>query len=173
MDSSIGKFCPVCKFKNESTATVCANCQAPLENVIITQITTKRLAENASLLSHAELEALIQSFIPAKGLTFYIVNNGELIIVGDEQSELILGRKIDDSVKNLINIGAYDVFVSRRHAKVVKSENGYEITDLGSSNGTWLEEQRLIPHKSYPLQNGAQIRLGHIQVMFHYSSTGS
>lgn len=173
MDPSIGKFCPVCKFKNEYDATVCVNCQTPLENVIVTQITTKRLTENASLLSHAELEALIKSYIPVKGLTFYIVNNGELIIVGEEKTELILGRKIDDTVKNLINIGAYDVFVSRRHAKIMKTEKGYEITDMGSSNGTWLEEQRLIPHKAYPLQNGAQIRLGHIQVMFHYASNGS
>lgn len=168
MNSTSGRYCPVCNFKNESNAAVCANCNSPLENIVIAQITTRRLTESAKLLSQAELEALIKSFIPAQGLTFYIINNGELVIVGEEQSELILGRKIDDSVKNLINIGAYDVFVSRKHAKVLKTERGYEIMDLGSSNGTWLEELRLIPHKTYPLKSGSQIRLGHIQIMVHY-----
>lgn len=168
MNPSPGRSCPVCNFKNEPNATVCANCHSPLENVMIAQITTRRLTESVKLLSQAELEALIKSFIPAQGLTFYIINNGELVIVGEEQNELILGRKIDDSVKNLINIGAYDVFVSRRHAKIIKTDHGYEIMDLGSSNGTWLEEQRLIPHKTYPLKSGAQLRLGHIQIMVHY-----
>ena len=154
-------------------ATVCANCHTPLENVIIAQVTTRRLTESAKLLSQAELEALIKSFIPEQGLTFYIINNGELIIVGEEQSELILGRKIDDSINNLINVGAYDVFVSRKHAKIIKVPAGYEIMDMGSSNGTWLEEMRLIPHKTYPLKSGAQIRLGHIQIMVHYSKSPS
>jgi hypothetical protein len=173
MDSSFGHFCPVCKFKNESDATVCVNCHAPLEYAFTTKITTKRLSENIALLSHAEIDALIKSFTPAKGLTLFIVNNGELIIVNDDQKDLILGRKTNEDISNLINIGAYDNFVSRRHANITKTDECYMIMDLGSSNGTWLEEHRLIPHKPYPLEDGAQIRLGHIQMMIHYASVAN
>lgn len=172
MEISIGRFCSVCKFENESDATVCANCQTPLKDAHTAQITTKRLSDNSSILSKTEIEGLIKSSIPVKGLTIYILNNGELIIVEEEQAELILGRKTADSIDTagyLLNIGAYDGFVSRRHAKIIRSEHCYEIMDLGSSNGTWLDKQRLVPSKYYPLHSGAQIQLGHIQILVHYN----
>jgi len=171
MDISIGRFCAVCKFENEADATVCVNCQTPLKDDHTAQITTKRLTENTSVLSKKVIEDLIKSSMPEKGLTIYIINNNELIIVEEDHAELILGRKTADSIDTssyLINVGAYDGFVSRRHAKIIKSNNGYEIMDMGSSNGTWMDKQRLIPNKLYPLHSSAQIQMGHIQVLIHH-----
>jgi pSer/pThr/pTyr-binding forkhead associated (FHA) protein len=35
--------------------------------------------------------------------------------------------------------------------------------DLSSTNGTWLNDERLIPHKPYPLTSGSQLRLGRMR----------
>lgn len=178
MEPLLERICPACRFKNESNATICVNCQTPLGIFIKGQITTKHLLENTTFLIPSEIDALIintliKSSIPAKGFAIYVVNNDELILLDEEQTELILGRRTEDTIGDLINIGAYDTFVSRRHAKVIKGENGYLIMDLGSSNGTWLENQRLIPHRPYPFQSGAHFRFGHIQVLIHYVESTS
>lgn len=163
------RICPACKFKNEGIATICANCQAPLGDVIKGQITTKHLSENRIPLSPSDIDLLIKSSLPEKGLAIYLVNSDELILLDEEQPELILGRRTKDTIGDLINIGLYDEFVSRRHAKVIKDENGYSIMDLGSSNGTWLKDQRLIPHRPYPFKSSTQFWFGHTQALIHYA----
>ena len=169
MVSSLVRYCPVCKFENQLNATTCAYCQASLESIYSSQISTKQLTDENNILSPDELETLKKSLIPSKGLTIYIINNGELIIVGEDHKEIILGRKTIETDNSIVNIGATDVFISRRHAKITKAFKGYVIMDLGSSNGTWLGKERMIPQKIYSLENGALIRLGHIQALIHHS----
>jgi len=161
--------CSVCSFKNESNATICANCQSPLEFFLKGQITTKRLLENRISISPEEIEVLIKSSIPEKGLAIYLVDHDELILLDEEQTEIILGRRAKDTVGDIIDIGTYDEFVSRRHAKVIKDDSGYSIMDLGSSNGTWLEDKRLIRQKPYSFRSGAHLWFAHTQALIHYA----
>jgi len=53
-----------------------------------------------------------------------------------------------------------DVQVSRRHAEIHTQAQGSAIVDLGSTNGTYLNGQRLVPHTPYALQAGCQLYLG-------------
>jgi pSer/pThr/pTyr-binding forkhead associated (FHA) protein len=46
--------------------------------------------------------------------------------------------------------------------------DGYEVLDLGSVNGTWLNEKRLVPHKAYPLSSGSYLRLGRMRIFVLY-----
>ncbi len=57
----------------------------------------------------------------------------------------------------------HDNGVSRRHARVVPVGNGWAIEDLGSANGTWLEDQRVV---RADLHNGDRIRLGTSELVF-------
>ncbi len=50
--------------------------------------------------------------------------------------------------------------VSRLHLEIQVEENTYYITDVGSSNGTFLNGAKLEPRKRYPLQVGDTINLG-------------
>jgi hypothetical protein len=52
--------------------------------------------------------------------------------------------------------------VSRQHARIHQSKDGVFIEDLNSTNGTFLNGQRLIPSKLYPLEHGDMLRLGHL-----------
>jgi pSer/pThr/pTyr-binding forkhead associated (FHA) protein len=51
-----------------------------------------------------------------------------------------------------------------------QARNGYEVLDLGSVNGTWLNDERLAPHRSYPLASGSHLRLGRMQLLVLYQS---
>jgi pSer/pThr/pTyr-binding forkhead associated (FHA) protein len=59
-----------------------------------------------------------------------------------------------------------DGYVSRRHAQIIKARNGYFITDLGSSNGTYVNDRPLSPQKPRRLHNGDQIEIGEVVIQF-------
>jgi pSer/pThr/pTyr-binding forkhead associated (FHA) protein len=51
-------------------------------------------------------------------------------------------------------------FVSRLHAEIQVEKNTYYIVDVGSANGTYLNNIKLAPTKRYPLNLGDKIDLG-------------
>jgi pSer/pThr/pTyr-binding forkhead associated (FHA) protein len=57
-------------------------------------------------------------------------------------------------------------YVSRRHARITKGRAGYFVTDLGSSNGTTVNGQRLVPHRARMLRNGDRIKVGLVVIQF-------
>lgn len=56
--------------------------------------------------------------------------------------------------------------VSRRHAQLHWGEHGLLLEDLGSMNGTFINEQRLPPQRPVALPQGAQVRLGTLRLRF-------
>jgi pSer/pThr/pTyr-binding forkhead associated (FHA) protein len=52
-------------------------------------------------------------------------------------------------------------YVSRLHAEIQAEKNSYYIVDMGSSNGTYLNNIRINPKQRYPLNLGDKIDLGH------------
>ena len=53
-----------------------------------------------------------------------------------------------------------DVKASSHHAEIRPDAKFYALVDLGSTNGTFVNEQRLIPHTPRPLHTGDSIRIG-------------
>ncbi|HAG97719.1 MAG TPA: hypothetical protein DCL75_02370, partial [Ktedonobacter sp.] len=49
---------------------------------------------------------------------------------------------------------------SGHHAEIRPEGQGYSIIDLGSTNGTFVNEQRLTPHSSRMLVSGDRVRIG-------------
>ncbi|MGB6041920.1 MAG: ATP-binding protein [Pirellulales bacterium] len=56
-----------------------------------------------------------------------------------------------------------DTEVSRRHAEIRCSDNGCELIDLGSSNGTYVNKQRV---GQWKLSSGDQVQLGRTLLLF-------
>ena len=56
-----------------------------------------------------------------------------------------------------------DEQVSRLHARVVLQGNTFVLTDLGSTNGTFVNERRIRQH---PLRDGDEIRIGRSRLRF-------
>lgn len=49
--------------------------------------------------------------------------------------------------------------VSRRHVQLTQEEQKYFITDLHSTNGTWINDKRLIPNRAYELHHSDIIKI--------------
>ena len=56
----------------------------------------------------------------------------------------------------------YRLGISRLHAEIFYHDGTYHIRDLGSTNGTWVNNEPVQPPMSLPIQYGDSIRLGHM-----------
>jgi pSer/pThr/pTyr-binding forkhead associated (FHA) protein len=56
-----------------------------------------------------------------------------------------------------------DVTVSRRHAEFRRNGNEYEVVDVGSLNGTYVNRE---PKNSAVLSNGDEIQIGKFRLVF-------
>jgi pSer/pThr/pTyr-binding forkhead associated (FHA) protein len=87
---------------------------------------------------------------PTVGLSFALV--GDSLRVGrDPASATLLLR---------------DQTVSRNHASLDRRGNEWLVTDQGSTNGTFVNGQRLAPQQPVPLQPGARVKFGDVECMF-------
>jgi pSer/pThr/pTyr-binding forkhead associated (FHA) protein len=53
-----------------------------------------------------------------------------------------------------------DPLVSRKHALIEHVNGGYFLSDLGSTNGTYLNNQPVLKNQKVPLKPGDIIRIG-------------
>ena len=85
------------------------------------------------------------------------------------RSPMMLGRASEaEDYRPDFDMTFYDEgdYVSRRHARITKGRRGYFITDLGSSNGTTVNEEPLVPHRARLLRNGDRIQVGLVVIQF-------
>lgn len=54
-----------------------------------------------------------------------------------------------------------ETYVSAQHASIRWTGERWELKDLGSRNGTFIGEVRVVPGESHPLGAGARLRFGH------------
>ena len=110
--------------------------------------------------------------IPSKGIVLINLENGQMITTQVERT-FVLGRasaeiKTSETLVDLTQFGALELGISRSHAMIRRSKGGYQLIDLESSNGTWLENQRLVPKEPYPLESGNRIRVGRLNLLVFY-----
>ncbi len=78
-----------------------------------------------------------------------------------EEAMLRLGRDASNAIQ------VHDTEVSRQHAELRHSDEGFVVSDLGSSNGTYVNGQRIQRHL---LSSGDQLQLG--KTLMLYTATG-
>lgn len=131
---------------------------APTRNASAEQMPTR--VEIPKTEGTAQVEAPVGAAPPRLHIT---VSGRETRVHTLTQAEITFGRVST----NEIVIDNPDI--SRRHARLVKIENGYQIEDLGSSNGTYVNGERISAPRI--LQPGDQVRLGQ-SVEFTYEHQG-
>ena len=163
--------CPVCHHKNELEAVFCGNCGAVLPDPFMDPGAKTKTSDMPAVRPEMLKDwSLDESTVPHTGIAVYV--EGELNPAHiDSTGEFVIGRKVGSTSEGLLDLsplGGYHLGLSRRHAVIRRTARGYELLDLGSVNGTWLNEERLVPHKPYPLSSGSHLRLGRMRLFVLY-----
>lgn len=174
--NAIENVCPICHSKNELDAVICAYCGTALENPLMNHGVSTQTAEMPVATHGGSTDWTVdETTIPAFGIAVYLEGEPNPIHA-DANNEFIIGRRaggtsqvmIVEDLLDLAPLGGYSRGVSRRHVSIRRTDHGYEILDLGSVNGTWLNDERLTPHKYYPLKSGSHLRLGSMRFFVLY-----
>jgi predicted component of type VI protein secretion system len=154
------QVCLACNYENSATATHCSRCYAPLS------------VEETAPLSPEIVEAVYRHYgdqrakLQPDTIAMYFVGKGQTRTVPIEGS-LTLGRQTSNMRDAAFDLKDYHgrlLGVSRQHAVIRRSGARYSITDLDSTNGTWVNETQLTPNKPHKLSNGDQVRLGDLSL---------
>jgi len=111
-------------------------------------------------------------------LAFLIVKRGDAEDIGKvftlTKPGLIVGRR---TAQYAPDIELNDEVVSRRHVEILLKGDRYFVRDLGSTNGTMLDDDRILPGNLYELKHNSKIGLGveggsaHIMLVFKESES--
>ncbi len=167
------KYCPSCKMKNDLEATACIYCGVPFEIASGGLTTTTTQMPTFTYRPTVENDGLIDQFvreIPENGMAVYRANFMYPFAIR-EDSDFVIGRKAEGAPEGILDLApleGYIMGVSKQHARIQGTGNGYQITDLGSTNGTWVNKVRLKSNQPAALPNPATVRMGRLELYFIY-----
>ena len=162
--SSNVRICLVCNHENPASASRCAQCNAPLrvsQTVHLSGDVDPQMTQEYEL-EHVDLE-------PGT-MALYFVGRSQPMVVSIEDG-IILGRFSPEAPLPVVDLTDYSaglLGVSRQHASITPTDEGYVIEDLESSNGTFVNENPLPPHDPRPLRSHDQIRLGGLMLFVRF-----
>lgn len=166
-----GKLCSICGYENAHTAVTCQNCGAVLEENPTNIVAIPEVGGGLAIAPLEHLSAFMDvDLIPEDGVGIHIAGALKPFYL-HIYKELLIGREPDATLEAVLDLSELDAFnmgVSRRHAKLRRTDFGFEVIDLGSRNGTWLNAERLIANKPYPLASGSQLRIGQMRLLIAY-----
>ena len=157
-------FCNQCGHRNPPDSTFCSSCGSALDSLDDRTIT---LAAVDPLQDAPGPEDDI--VVPVGDLP---VEVGVLIVRAGAQAgarfaldaDLTrLGRHPDSE------ISLDDITVSRRHADIERTAEGYVVTDAGSLNGTYVNQERI---DKLLLRHGDELQIGKFRLVFFERSDG-
>jgi hypothetical protein len=105
-------------------------------------------------------------------VTLSVAGKGEPILLPD-RPEWVLGRGADLGHAPDLDLsaqGAKGHGVSRRHARLALGPGGLLVTDLGSTNGTFVNGVRLAPGEPTRLSSGAELALGRLVLIVSFAA---
>ncbi|MEX1007476.1 MAG: FHA domain-containing protein [Acidimicrobiia bacterium] len=147
--------CRRCGHDNEAGANFCSSCGQPLPREEETTLSLTELAERLEL---DEEMGVALSELP-DGMGMLVVrrgpNAGSRFVLDADLTAL--GRHPES------DIFLDDITVSRRHATIQRVAVGYEVSDAGSLNGTYVDHHRV---DTAPLHHLADLQIGRFVLVF-------
>jgi pSer/pThr/pTyr-binding forkhead associated (FHA) protein len=153
--------CPSCRHENADDLAFCASCGAALNTGESTQVHAV-LAAGRPLTP--QQQALVAD-VPA-GVGLLVVERGpnagsRYLLDGDRTT---VGRHPDSEVF------LDDITVSRRHAALEREPGGYRLRDVGSLNGSYINDARI---DDVLLASGDTLQIGRYHLVFLVGPSGS
>jgi pSer/pThr/pTyr-binding forkhead associated (FHA) protein len=151
-------FCNQCGHRNPPTSTFCSSCGSPLDSLHDRTIT---LAAVDPLQDAPGRDDDI--VVPVGELPTEV---GVLIVRAGAQA----GARFP-LLENMTRLGRHpdseisldDITVSRRHAEIERTPDGYVVSDAGSLNGTYVNQERV---DRVVLRHGDELQIGKFRLVF-------
>jgi pSer/pThr/pTyr-binding forkhead associated (FHA) protein len=154
--------CVRCGAENQAGALFCESCGSSL-----TEASTQA---QQPLAAPSQPQRDLLPTIPGH---FVVLPGGATLPVPPGKGEIVIGREDPDSgIFPDIDLDAHDALnqgVSRSHARMTIQGGQVYVEDLKTANFTNLRGQRLTPGQKYPLNNGDELILGRLRLIYHNS----
>jgi hypothetical protein len=134
------KLCPKCQCIQNGGFAFCCECGTPLQD-----------ADEALLPQKSEGKA---------GAYLFRESTGQRILV--DRPYFGIGKSLQNNAYCIPELRT----ISRTHAAIIVRDNRYYVTDLGSTNGTFLEEDEVLPETEKELLHGSRLRLANETFVF-------
>jgi hypothetical protein len=148
-------ICGRCGHDNDDAANFCSSCGASLGSSEQTTVSIAAIEDRIEL--DDELAPAVAELSP--GLGMVVVrrgpNAGSRYLL--DRAETTIGRHPDS------DIFLDDITVSRRHAAIQRVSGGYEASDAGSLNGTYVNHRRI---ETTPLSHLDELQVGRFVLTF-------
>jgi pSer/pThr/pTyr-binding forkhead associated (FHA) protein len=174
-------FCSNCDSPNVVGVARCQVCDTPLEignmgdiETILAPTATQTQTQTVASVASIELEEE-----KSPPIVLHSVNAHRQFALRPQlnSSGLRLGRVSPSSPVevDLNEIGAADLGVSRLHALMQYDNNnkGIYITDLNSTNGTYVNGFKLPANARSRLRDGDELQLGHLKLTVRFNEAGA
>ncbi len=167
------RACPRCKQHNELTARFCVRCGYALVSIASPPAQQPKACPRCRHDNAQGARFCVRCGHPFVGLRPAVLRVVEPVRAAWEmpvaKNPLLFGRASpQEGYRPDFDMSFYDPegYVSRRHGQIIKARNGYFLVDLGSSNGTLVNERLLPAHKPCLLRNGDKVTIGEVVFQF-------
>jgi pSer/pThr/pTyr-binding forkhead associated (FHA) protein len=157
-------FCNHCGHRNPPDSSFCSSCGSPLDLKADRTITLTAVDPLQDAPGAEDDVVVTVSDLPI-GTAVLIVRSGaqagdRFALTGDETR---LGRHPDSEIM------LDDITVSRRHASIERTSQGYVVTDAGSLNGTYVNQERI---ERALLHHGDELQVGKFRLVLFERADG-
>lgn len=180
-------MCPVCGHNNRPGSLMCENCGSLLNLKAESRRATRDLRDSTHALTEEEREVIDEEpenrvrggeYRPGCDVVLQVDEVGESVRIMADMLEhpVVIGRQDPMTGQvpevNLDDFAGYRMGVSRKHAMLEVKNEALTVTDLGSSNGTYLNGNRLAARQPEVVLERDMLRVGQVllKVMFVDSS---
>lgn len=148
-------ICPNCGHHNGAGSNFCSSCGSDLSRARADSTT----AMHAVLPDAGDEEHEVEPDTLPEGMGMVVVKRGP-----NAGSRFALEKDVTTAGRHPdSDIFLDDITVSRRHAEVVRTAEGYRLRDAGSLNGTYLNRERI---DDAPIGDGDELQIGKYKLIF-------
>jgi len=157
-------FCNQCGHRNPPASTFCSSCGSPLDSLDDRTITLSAVDPLQDAPGPADDVVVAVGDLPNE-IGVLIVRAGAQAGAKFPLSEVLtrLGRHPDSE------ISLDDITVSRRHAEIERTPEGHVVSDAGSLNGTYVNQERV---DRMLLRHGDELQIGKFRLVFFERNDG-
>jgi pSer/pThr/pTyr-binding forkhead associated (FHA) protein len=164
-------LCPNCHNKELPGAYFCSECGTQLMALEFMNTRMINKPPEGGLGSDSGSNAFPTRKVTQKqkdpSISLHLVESGKVIHLSDKK-DFTLGRAVEgQSILPDVDLSAFEAFslgVSRMHVSLRIMNGDVYVMDLGSSNGTKINGQKIVSHVEYSISHGDLVTLGRLKV---------